>query len=72
ENRTKRLLHPEVGLLSFDLTGLWLGPLTGTRLVTYVPCDDASRQGLEKLAALHPPRPRLEAVAVEMDGATPS
>jgi MmyB-like transcription regulator ligand binding domain len=72
ENRTKRLLHPEVGLLSLDHTSFWLGPLIGTRLIAYVPCDDTSREGLEKLAALHPPHARLDRLDPALDGATPS
>jgi hypothetical protein len=50
ENRTKLLLHPEVGLLRLDYTSFWLGRLVGTRMTTYTPTDEASKLGLEKLA----------------------
>jgi MmyB-like transcription regulator ligand binding domain len=50
ENRTKLLLHPEVGLLRLDYTSFWLGRLVGTRMVTYTPADEDSKLGLEKLA----------------------
>jgi hypothetical protein len=53
ENRTKLLMHPDVGLLRIDHTSLWLGPLVGTRMVTYTPADDATRLGLDRLADLH-------------------
>ncbi len=73
ENRKKQLLHAEVGLLRLDLTGLWLGPLVGTRLVSYVPSDDATLERLERLALLHPPAPRDESVLeLALDGVSPS
>lgn len=49
ENRTKRFLNPEVGLLTFDFTHLWLGPRPGPRLVTYTPADAATRERLDRL-----------------------
>ena len=50
ETRTKRILHPDVGLLRLDYTYLWLGPHGGNRVVTYTPVDDESAV---RLAALH-------------------
>ncbi|WP_079138150.1 helix-turn-helix transcriptional regulator [Actinacidiphila rubida] len=50
DGHIKRYLNPEVGLLAFDFTHLWLGPGPGPRLVTYTPADDTTR---ERLARLH-------------------
>ncbi|MGE5286325.1 MAG: helix-turn-helix transcriptional regulator [Micromonosporaceae bacterium] len=49
ENRTKRFLHPEVGLLRLDYTNLWLGQRLGTRMVTYTPADDMTMAKLKQL-----------------------
>jgi transcriptional regulator with XRE-family HTH domain len=59
ENRLKVFLHHRVGLLNLDYTNLWLGPRSGSRLITYTPADDQTRTRLEKLAAkrVHDPRP---------------
>jgi transcriptional regulator with XRE-family HTH domain len=48
----KRYLNPEVGLLAFDFTHLWLGPQSGPRLTTYTPADATTRERLEKLYEL--------------------
>ncbi|MFC8224279.1 helix-turn-helix transcriptional regulator [Streptomyces sp. NPDC057287] len=50
-NRTKIFRNARVGMLSLEHTDLWLGPSAGPRLVTYVPSDEESRQGLERLMA---------------------
>ena len=52
--RTKLFRNARVGLLRLDHTDLWLGPSAGPRLVTYVPADGESRQGLERLLDLSP------------------
>jgi transcriptional regulator with XRE-family HTH domain len=49
EGRTKRILHPTVGLLRLDYTYLWLGPRGGNRLVAYTPADDESLIRLRSL-----------------------
>jgi hypothetical protein len=49
ENRSKRYLNPDVGLLTFDFTHLWLGPRPGPRLTTYTPADEQTRDRLERL-----------------------
>jgi transcriptional regulator with XRE-family HTH domain len=49
ENLTKRYLHPEVGLLRLNYTHLWLGQRLGTRMTTYTPADDETREGLLRL-----------------------
>jgi transcriptional regulator with XRE-family HTH domain len=50
-NGVKRFLIPGTGLLSFDYTGLWLGPRVGSRLVVYTPRCAETRERLEALAA---------------------
>ncbi|MBY8877731.1 helix-turn-helix transcriptional regulator [Actinacidiphila acidipaludis] len=52
DSHIKRYLNPEVGLLAFDFTHLWLGPGPGPRLVTYTPADDTTRERLDRLHAL--------------------
>ena len=49
ENRVKRIQHPTAGLLAFDFTYLWLGPRIGTRIVTYTPANDETRNKLDRL-----------------------
>ena len=51
-NGEKRFLNPHVGLLHFDFTTLWLGPREGTRLISYTPADDETRERLERLHQL--------------------
>jgi transcriptional regulator with XRE-family HTH domain len=52
EDMTKRLLHPELGLMRFDFTHLWFGPRTGVTMKTYTPADDETAEKLEKLLAM--------------------
>jgi transcriptional regulator with XRE-family HTH domain len=40
ENRTKRTLHPRLGLLRLDYTNLWLDPRLGARVVAFTPADE--------------------------------
>ncbi|MFD7321202.1 helix-turn-helix domain-containing protein [Streptomyces sp. NPDC059875] len=49
--RTKIIRNAQVGTLHLEHTNLWLGPTSGPRLVTYVPVDEESRAGLERLLA---------------------
>ena len=49
ESRTKRALHPTLGLLSLDYTNLWLGQRLGTRIVALSPADERTRARLELL-----------------------
>jgi hypothetical protein len=49
ESRTKRALHPSVGLLRLNYTNLWLGQRLGTRIVTFTPADERTRERLETL-----------------------
>ncbi|HVA59445.1 MAG TPA: hypothetical protein VNG13_02780 [Mycobacteriales bacterium] len=48
ENLTKRFLHPELGLLQFNFTNLWLAPRTGVRIVSYTPVDEATHSALAR------------------------
>jgi MmyB-like transcription regulator ligand binding domain/Helix-turn-helix domain len=57
ENRTKRWLHPEVGLLRLDYTHLWLGQRLGTRMTTYTPADEETAERLVRLSELDAARP---------------
>ncbi|GAA5158339.1 helix-turn-helix transcriptional regulator [Amycolatopsis dongchuanensis] len=45
-NLTKRVRHPEAGLLSFDSTHMWFGRRSETRLTTFVPADDETERKL--------------------------
>ncbi|HEU0246230.1 MAG TPA: helix-turn-helix transcriptional regulator [Gaiellaceae bacterium] len=49
ESRTKRAMHPTVGLLSLDYTNLWVGQQVGTRIIAFTPADERTRQRLETL-----------------------
>jgi transcriptional regulator with XRE-family HTH domain len=51
ESRTKRAMHPTVGLLRLDYTNLWLGPALGTRMIAFSPADERTRVRLEALHA---------------------
>ncbi|KPI05552.1 hypothetical protein OK074_4471 [Actinobacteria bacterium OK074] len=51
-SKRKQFRNAHVGLLSVDHTDMWLTPNGGPRMVSYVPADDASREGLEKLYAI--------------------
>jgi hypothetical protein len=52
ENRTKRWLHPQAGLLRLNYTNLWLGQRLGTRLTTYTPADEDTAARLADLSRL--------------------
>ena len=47
----KRFRNPRVGLLHFEFTTLWLGPRESTRLMTYTPADEETRERIERLHA---------------------
>ncbi|MFF0432250.1 helix-turn-helix transcriptional regulator [Streptomyces sp. NPDC004327] len=50
--RAKLVRNAHVGPLHMEHRNLWLGPAAGPRLITYVPLDEESRAGLERLQAL--------------------
>ena len=60
ESRTKRAMHPTLGLLSLDYTNLWLGLPLGTRIVAFTPADDRTRKRLERLHEAEEPRDARE------------
>ena len=49
ESRTKRAIHPTLGLLSLVYTNLWLGLPLGMRIVAFTPADEETRKRLERL-----------------------
>ncbi|WP_084718726.1 helix-turn-helix transcriptional regulator [Streptacidiphilus carbonis] len=51
-NGEKRFLNPRVGLLHLDFTTLWLGPRPSTRLISYTPADEETRERVERLHRL--------------------
>jgi hypothetical protein len=55
ENLTKRLLHPELGLLHFVCTNLWLDQHRGLRLMTYTPLDEATREAMNRVYEVSAP-----------------
>jgi transcriptional regulator with XRE-family HTH domain len=59
ENRTKRWLHPQVGLLRLNYTHLWLGQRLSCRLTTYTPADELTAARLDQLSLLEPAPPEL-------------
>ncbi|QGZ48838.1 helix-turn-helix domain-containing protein [Streptomyces sp. QHH-9511] len=70
--RTKIIRNARVGPLHLEHTNLWLGPSSGPRLVTYVPMDEESRAGLERLHALALEEPVLQEPAPAPASAQPS
>jgi MmyB-like transcription regulator ligand binding domain/Helix-turn-helix domain len=52
ENRTKRWLHPQAGLLRLNYTHLWLGQRLGTRMTTYTPADEETAARLLDMSRL--------------------
>jgi transcriptional regulator with XRE-family HTH domain len=60
ENLTKRYLHPDVGLLKLNYTHLWLGQRLGTRMTTYTPADEQTRERLFELQRLDKQRLELQ------------
>jgi transcriptional regulator with XRE-family HTH domain len=58
ENLTKRIRHPQLGMLQFTYTNLWLSQRMGVRLITYTPDDADTEAKIEQAPALDP-RPLL-------------
>ena len=48
-NLTKRFRHPELGVLTFDYTYLWLGQRSELRMTTYTPADEHTAELLCRL-----------------------
>jgi transcriptional regulator with XRE-family HTH domain len=49
ENKTKRIRHPKLGLLKFDVTNTWLAPRSGRRMMVYVPADAETERRVQRL-----------------------
>lgn len=54
ENLTKRLEHPDLGILRFRYTNLWLSPRVGIRLITYLPEDEEPRSKMSSIDEVKP------------------
>jgi len=54
ENLTKRFRHPELGLMHFSYTNLWLSQRLGVRMVTYTPDGHESEVALGRIDRLQP------------------
>jgi hypothetical protein len=54
ENLQMRFDHPELGLLRFAYTNLWLSRKIGVRLVTYTPSDAETAARLPRVDDLEP------------------
>jgi hypothetical protein len=48
-SHVKRYINPDVGVLAFDFTHLWLGPQDGPRMTVYAPADETTRLRLDEL-----------------------
>ncbi|MFJ2861401.1 helix-turn-helix transcriptional regulator [Kitasatospora sp. NPDC087314] len=48
-NGIKRFQVPGVGLLHCEYTNFWLGPRLGTRMITYTPLDERTRELMNRL-----------------------
>jgi transcriptional regulator with XRE-family HTH domain len=51
ENLTKRIWHPDVGLMSFQYTSMWFGPRSEIRMTTYTPSNAETWAKIRTLAA---------------------
>jgi transcriptional regulator with XRE-family HTH domain len=51
ESRHKAYLHPQLGLLQFTHTQLWLSRTVTTRLTTFIPADPETHAALAQLTA---------------------
>jgi hypothetical protein len=53
-NVVKQFRHPELGLLRFTATHLWLSQRLGKRMLVYTPADDATESTYARLAQMSP------------------
>jgi transcriptional regulator with XRE-family HTH domain len=49
QNAAKRIRHPKLGLLKFEVTNTWLAPRAGRRMMIYVPADGETERRLPRL-----------------------
>jgi transcriptional regulator with XRE-family HTH domain len=62
ESRTKRALHPKLGLLTFDYTNLWLDQRLGIRIAAFTPANAQTAARLRGLEGSLEPRPAVAVV----------
>jgi transcriptional regulator with XRE-family HTH domain len=62
-NAVKQFRHPELGLLRFKSTNMWLTQRVGNRLLVYTPADSATESVYPRLAQVQPD-PLYDATAV--------
>jgi len=62
ENFLKTLMHPEIGVLNFRATSMWLRRGLSGRMVVYIPADEATEAAHLQLANVTP-RPLYEVSA---------
>jgi transcriptional regulator with XRE-family HTH domain len=53
-NAVKQFRHPELGLLRFKSTNMWLTQRVGNRLLVYTPADSATESVYPRLAQVQP------------------
>jgi transcriptional regulator with XRE-family HTH domain len=53
ENKPKKFRHPDVGLLTFEMTNTWLAPRTGRRMLVYVPSDAETERRVARLVEMN-------------------
>jgi len=54
ENVVKQFRHPELGLLRFKTTNMWLAERVGNRLMAYTPVDEETEAAHPRLAKIRP------------------
>ena len=56
ENVVKQFRHPELGLLRFNATHMWLAQRVGNRMMVYTPADAETHAIHHRLGQI-PPQP---------------
>jgi transcriptional regulator with XRE-family HTH domain len=54
-NIVKQFRHPELGLLRFNATNMWLAQTPGNRMMVFTPTDEATESVHARLAQMQPP-----------------
>ncbi|MCU1466713.1 MAG: transcriptional regulator [Actinomycetia bacterium] len=54
-NVVKQFRHPELGLLRFNATNMWLSQRVGNRMIVLTPADEATESAYPRLAQMQPP-----------------
>ena len=53
-NVVKQFRHPELGLLRFNATNMWLAQRVGNRLMVFTPADQPTESAYSQLAEIRP------------------